>query len=127
MLDECNFRSKQDEKNRINKLNGGLCSLIHVMFNAYFSYRKSKHGYGAITSNDDVSCPDPNLAETIAGNSGTTTTTSSPTATTGVPPGTSRKVVKKQSVVYCMHGNVPGEDCCDNGGTTVNIKQIDSK
>lgn len=90
----------------------------------FFMNRKSQHGYGAIT-NDNISSSDPNMVGTTSGPN--TTTSSSPTGTTGMASVPSRKLVKKPSVVYCMHGNLNGEDCCDNGGTTLNIKRMDSK
>lgn len=90
---------------------------IDVMFIAYlfhvFLYRKSKHGYGAITS-DGISTP----SESTSAETTSESTTSAP----------HRRPGKKPSMVYCVHGTLNGEDCCDNGGTTtVNIKQMDSE
>lgn len=77
----------------------------------FFFCRTSKNGYGAIH--------DPNNSE----NASTEDVTSPSTG------GAIRRPVKKQSTVYCVHGNANGEDCCDNGSgtTTVNIKQMDSE
>ncbi|XP_063700181.1 proton-coupled zinc antiporter SLC30A2-like [Culicoides brevitarsis] len=69
----------------------------------------SKHDYGAIT--DGISTPPTSDAhESSAADVGTT----------------KRRPGKKQSMVYCVHGNLNGEECCDNGTTTVNIKHLDN-
>uniref|UniRef100_A0A336MYR4 CSON003186 protein n=1 Tax=Culicoides sonorensis TaxID=179676 RepID=A0A336MYR4_CULSO len=82
-----------------------------------FYHRKSKNGYGSISE-----------SEADANQQITNGTKFSPATLSSISesPGPSKRPGKKQSVVYCMHGNLNGEDCCENGETSVNIKKIDN-
>lgn len=101
-----------------NRINIRWFDVYCVCFFSFF-YRKSQNAYGTMPNDSSSSVES---SEKASENKFSTQT-----STNDQVPGTSKRVGKKPSVVYCMHGNVNGEDCCDNGSTTVNIKQVDSK